>query len=78
MRAPVWITGDTHIMGNCTTCGHENERHLFGGMCFYCDCKRATFDLSAPVYLDQNTKKRRNGTGKKAPKTEDAPRLGNQ
>jgi hypothetical protein len=59
----------------CTTCGHEFERHLFGGMCFHCDCKRATFDVSAPVYLVQDAKKRRNGTGKKA--KEETPRLGN-
>jgi hypothetical protein len=66
------------IMGNCTTCGHEFERHLFGGMCFYCDCKRATFDLSAPVYLEPHGGKRkpsRNGTGKKA--KQETPRLGN-
>jgi len=66
-------------MSECTTCGHDTERHLFGGMCFYCDCKRATFDLSSPVYLEQNVKKRRNGAGKKASKQqEEAPRLGNQ
>ncbi|HVP05970.1 MAG TPA: hypothetical protein VMT90_09870 [Dehalococcoidia bacterium] len=65
-------------MGNCTTCGHEFERHLFGGMCFYCDCKRATYDLSAPYGLEpRDARKRhpsRNGTGKKA--GQEAPRLG--
>jgi hypothetical protein len=65
-------------MGDCTTCGHEFERHLFGGMCFYCDCKRATFDLSSPVYLEQHARKRRNGTGKKSSKQQETPRLGNQ
>lgn len=67
-------------MGSCTTCGHEFERHLFGGMCFYCDCKRATFDLSAPVYLEPHNGKKRaskNGTGKKGAKQQEAPRLGN-
>jgi len=68
-------------MGNCTTCGHEFERHLFGGMCFYCDCKRATFDLSSPVFLEphnggKKSKDSRNGTGKR-PK-QSAPRLGNK
>jgi hypothetical protein len=65
-------------MGSCTTCGHEFERHLFGGMCFYCDCKRATFDLSSPVYLEQHGPKgkpSRNGTGKKS--KQETPRLGN-
>ena len=65
-------------MGNCVACSHELERHLFGGMCFYCDCKRATYDLSSPVYLEQNSKKRRNGTGKKSAKQQETPRLGNQ
>ena len=30
----------------CLACGHEYERHLFGGACFYCDCKRAVYDTS--------------------------------
>jgi hypothetical protein len=34
----------------CKACGHEYERHLFGGACFYCDCKRAVYDTS-PVGL---------------------------
>ena len=68
-------------MADCTTCGHEVERHLFGGMCFYCDCKRATLDISKPVYLltrEAETKRRasRNGTTKKPSET--APRLGNK
>jgi hypothetical protein len=35
-------------MGGCLNCGHEYERHLFGGMCFYCDCKRAVYETKAP------------------------------
>jgi hypothetical protein len=34
----------------CKACAHPYERHLFGGACFYCDCKRAVYDTS-PVGL---------------------------
>ena len=51
-------------------CGHEYERHLFGGMCFYCDCKRATYDSVArlPGTARPKRKPSRNGTGKKSKK----------
>jgi hypothetical protein len=70
-------------MGNCISCGHEFERHLFGGMCFYCDCKRAVYDTSAPVFLEpHNTGKKRraskNGTDKDEKEPRQAPRLGNK
>ena len=68
-------------MGSCVACTHELERHLFGGMCFYCDCKRAVVDTSDPVFLgphDPNEKPSANGTGKrKKKKSKEAPRLGN-
>jgi len=68
-------------MGNCLACSHELDRHLFGGMCFYCDCKRAVMETSEPVYLRPHDPKRKpstNGTGKrKGKKAEEAPRLGN-
>jgi hypothetical protein len=68
-------------MGNCIACTHELDRHLFGGMCFYCDCKRAVMDTSEPVFLTPHDRKRKpstNGTGKRAgKKSEEAPRLGN-
>lgn len=38
-------------MSGCLNCGHEYERHLFGGMCFYCDCKRAVYETEAPFGL---------------------------
>jgi hypothetical protein len=38
-------------MSGCLNCGHEYERHLFGGMCFYCDCKRAVYQTDAPFGL---------------------------
>ncbi|HEY8765845.1 MAG TPA: hypothetical protein VIP09_01060 [Dehalococcoidia bacterium] len=65
-------------MGNCLACAHELERHLFGGMCFYCDCKRAVVDTTAGVFLgapDTKTKPSTNGTGKR--KKSGTPRLGN-
>ncbi len=68
-------------MGTCVACSHPLERHLFGGMCFYCDCKKAVVDTSAPVFLGQNPNARRsrNGTGKRSKKqSEETPRLGNQ
>jgi hypothetical protein len=65
-------------MGNCIACSHELERHLFGGMCFYCDCKRAVIDTSAPASLRPNNSNRKNGTSKRTKKKpEEAPRLGN-
>jgi hypothetical protein len=41
-------------MGGCLNCGHEYERHLFGGMCFYCDCKRAVYEIDAPFGLTRH------------------------
>lgn len=66
-------------MGNCLSCGHEFERHLFGGMCFYCDCKKATFDTETPVYLRRHDSEEPNKNGS-APdeSTPKAPRLGNK
>jgi hypothetical protein len=64
-------------MGNCLACTHELDRHLFGGMCFYCDCKRAVMDTSGLVLLrtrDANEKPSANGTGKR--KKSGTPRLG--
>ena len=43
-------------MSGCLNCGHEYERHLFGGMCFYCDCKRAVYETEAPFGIVQATK----------------------
>jgi hypothetical protein len=67
-------------MGSCLACTHELERHLFGGMCFYCDCKRAVVDTSEPVLLrrrDANEKPSPNGTGKRSrKKPKETPRLG--
>ncbi len=67
-------------MGSCVACAHELERHLFGGMCFYCDCKRAVVDTSELVLLrtrDANEKPSPNGTGKRSKKKpKEAPRLG--
>ena len=51
-------------MGGCLNCGHEYERHLFGGMCFYCDCKRAVYETEAPFGLtrhEPDVRKRTNG-----------------
>jgi hypothetical protein len=67
-------------MGSCLACTHELERHLFGGMCFYCDCKRAVVDTSELVLLrtrDTNEKPSPNGTGKRSKKKpKETPRLG--
>ena len=67
-------------MGSCLACTHELERHLFGGMCFYCDCKRAVVDTSDLVLLrprDANEKPSPNGTGKRSKKKpKETPRLG--
>jgi hypothetical protein len=69
-------------MGGCIACGHEYERHLFGGMCFYCDCKKAVFDTTSLVFITPHEGKSRRGRkdngaspdkGKKS-----APRLGNK
>ena len=38
-------------MNGCLNCNHPYERHLFGGMCFYCDCKRAVYETGAPFGL---------------------------
>lgn len=38
-------------MSGCLACGHDYERHLFGGMCFYCDCKRAVYETGTPFGL---------------------------
>ncbi len=68
-------------MGNCRACGHEYERHLFGGMCFYCDCKRATYDTENPVYLtrhDAQDKPHRNGDSAETDDKKTTRRLGNQ
>ena len=67
-------------MGTCLACTHELERHLFGGMCFYCDCKRAVVDTSDLVILrirDASEKPSTNGTGKRSKKKpNEEPRLG--
>jgi len=65
-------------MGNCLSCGHEFERHLFGGMCFYCDCKRAVFDTETPVYLRRHDVEERNKNGSSPESTPKTPRLGNK
>lgn len=67
-------------MGTCKACDHEYERHLFGGMCFYCDCKKAVYATDGPVFLtrhDAQPKRGKNGASpdSKKPKT---PRLGNK
>jgi hypothetical protein len=64
-------------MGNCLACTHELDRHLFGGMCFYCDCKSAVMDTSGLVLLrtrDANEKPSANGTRRR--KKSGTPRLG--
>lgn len=67
-------------MGNCLNCGHEYERHVFGGMCFYCDCKKAAIDIDKPVFLRPHNPKEsarnKNGTG--AEEKSGVPRLGNK
>jgi hypothetical protein len=69
-------------MGNCQSCGHEYERHLFGGMCFYCDCKRAVYSTGAPVYLrphePEETQSANGSKPAKARKKKTPPRLGNK
>jgi hypothetical protein len=69
-------------MGSCKDCGHEYERHLFGGMCFYCDCKRAAYETSTPVFLrphDPAEKAEENKNGDSPPpKRSSTPRLGNK
>ena len=65
-------------MGNCLSCGHEYERHLFGGACFYCDCKRAVYETSTVLLRRHGVEKQEpsaNGTGEKK---KGAPRLGNK
>jgi hypothetical protein len=67
-------------MGNCLGCGHEYERHLFGGMCFYCDCKKAQYNTSELVFLrkrqpgDVST----NGSAPSKKKSRSPRRLGNK
>ena len=66
-------------MGSCQSCGHEYERHLFGGMCFYCDCKRAVYKTDQPVFLrkhdtEDNTKHQNGASGERKSR----PRLGNK
>jgi hypothetical protein len=64
-------------MGNCLTCGHEYERHLFGGMCFYCDCKKAAYNTGDPATLRKHDPaSQTNGRTPSAGKG--APRLGNK
>jgi hypothetical protein len=66
-------------MGSCLACGHEYERHLFGGMCFYCDCKKAVYNTGELVFFsphDEKTKERKNGSSRTGKKS--APRLGNK
>lgn len=69
-------------MGACTTCGHAYERHLFGGMCFYCDCKKATFEASSLVFITPHDGKARRGRKDNGASPEkdkkSAPRLGNK
>jgi hypothetical protein len=45
-------------MSGCLNCGHEYERHLFGGMCFYCDCKRAVYETEEPFGVAEQAKSR--------------------
>ncbi len=67
-------------MGSCLSCGHEYERHLFGGMCFYCDCKKAAYNTGELVFFHPHNEEaraeRKNGAPKHAKKS--APRLGNK
>lgn len=67
-------------MGSCLSCGHEYERHLFGGMCFYCDCKRAAYNTEQPVFLrkhePEESTKHQNGASGEVKKSR--PRLGNK
>jgi hypothetical protein len=68
-------------MGSCKACGHEYERHLFGGMCFYCDCKKAVYSTDEPVFLTRHepeTKRSKNGASPEEKKPRKARRLGNQ
>jgi hypothetical protein len=68
-------------MGSCLACGHEYERHLFGGMCFHCDCKKASYNTGELVFFSPHTeeskKARKNGASPKGGK-KPAPRLGNK
>jgi hypothetical protein len=67
-------------MGNCLACGHEYERHVFGGMCFYCDCKRAMYNTDEKVLLrkhePEESTKHENGASEKGKKP--TRRLGNK
>jgi hypothetical protein len=67
-------------MGSCKACGHEYERHLFGGMCFYCDCKKAVYSTDGPVFLTRHepVKRGKNGAAPEEKKPKKAPRLGNK
>jgi hypothetical protein len=67
-------------MGNCLACGHEYERHVFGGMCFYCDCKKATYNTGEKVLLrkhePEESTKHENGASENDKKP--TRRLGNK
>jgi hypothetical protein len=66
-------------MGTCKACDHEYERHLFGGMCFYCDCKKAIYSTDETVYLTRHdTKSKKNGASPDEKRPRKAPRLGNK
>ncbi|MEX1195408.1 MAG: hypothetical protein WD904_09055 [Dehalococcoidia bacterium] len=60
-------------MSGCLACGHEYERHLFGGMCFYCDCKRAVYETEAPFGLSSARAAAEPTNGKKPTKKKRAP-----
>ena len=64
-------------MTGCLNCNHPYERHLFGGMCFYCDCKRAVYETDAPYGLArQEAAKGPNGSKPARKKRGPARRLG--
>jgi hypothetical protein len=67
-------------MGSCLGCGHEYERHLFGGMCFHCDCKKAVYNTTEPVYLRKRdpSEQGKNGTDPGKAKPRGPQRLGNK
>lgn len=67
-------------MGSCLSCGHEYERHLFGGMCFYCDCKKAKYNTGELVFLKKRdpSEEHANGASPARKKSRGPGRLGNK
>ena len=61
------------------SCGHEYERHLFGGMCFYCDCKKAKYNTDELVFLKKHDpEEHENGSSPDRKKSRGPGRLGNK